>query len=174
MVQEEKDGKKEETWREIFPSCCKKSRAACKLDANEKMTNKEEADKKQRMDEARVQEENGGEFRRWRVYFMYWRRTGVGDERYKVNRLCTARGCELNEVIHFVPPPPPPSIPRAIRRGGPETPDFFGTCHFEGHWKGWVLKIKTFLGPRKVSIFRARIPLLMTLEMDLPASYSCS
>jgi hypothetical protein len=22
-----------------------------------------------------------------------------------------------------------------------------GNIHFEGHWKGWALKIETFLGP---------------------------
>ncbi len=42
-----------------------------------------------------------------------------------------------------------------------------GNIHFEGHWKGWALKIETFLGPEtvttkasamwalKVEIFRA-------------------
>jgi hypothetical protein len=75
------------------------------------------------------------------AYLMGW--GGGGGERYE------------DEVIHFVPLPSSQPFRGPLEGVGPGNRDFFGPCHFEGHWKGRALKIKTFLGPRKVSIFRA-------------------
>jgi hypothetical protein len=57
--------------------------------------------------------------------------------------------------------------------------------HFEGHWKGWALKIETFLGPEMATSEASAIwaqksrdfqgpPLPMARIMDLPPSESLS
>jgi hypothetical protein len=64
--------------------------------------------------------------------------------------------------------------------------DFYGgKIHFEGHWKGWALKIETFLDPEMATSEASAIwaqkspdfqgpPLPMAWVMDLPPSESLS
>ena len=42
-----------------------------------------------------------------------------------------------------------------------------GQRHYAGHWKGWAMKVETFLGPETA---QAKRTLPMALLMDLPAS----
>jgi hypothetical protein len=54
-----------------------------------------------------------------------------------------------------------------------------GQIHYSGHWKGWALKISTFLGPNSTRFARGHFraqksldfqgpPLPMALKMDFP------